>query len=196
MMRLICLMLVGLLLFPTIVWAASPQDYTITYVHEEKEPQRESLTTMNLKYYVSNDQKLRIDYLSASAAVQMSRIFQRDQGLIWTLYSFANQYQEESFDQSQWEALKGGFAFEWEWDKCQKTGETKILNYPCDIYQMQQNAKTTTAYIAQEMNIVLKAEIEEDGKIVFKLEATDFQPQEKTAASFFELPDGYTKGQW
>jgi hypothetical protein len=189
-MKFIGLVIFGSLLF-TWVWAAPPPDYALTYAY--KEMNRETLT-MTLKYYLHNGLKLRIDYLSAGGAVRMSKIFLKDKGLVWTLYSFSQQYQEQPLDQDVWDIVTGGFAFEWDWDQCQKTGETKLLNYPCDIYQMQKNATITTAYIAQGMNIVLKAESRENDKIVLKMEATDFRP-EKTAASFFEIPAGYTKSQ-
>ncbi len=193
-MKFIGLVLAGLLLPSTLAWTAPPPDYVLTYVHQEKEPNREALTTMTLKYYLHNGLKLRIDYLSASGAVRLSRIFQKDKSLVRTLYSFSQQYQEGALDQAAWDSIIGGFAFEWDWDQCQKTGATKFLNYPCDIYQMQKNAKTTTAYIAQGLDIVLKAEIRENDKILLTMEATDFRP-EKTAAAFFEIPAGYTKGQ-
>ncbi len=181
----------GLLLFSTLAWGAPPQNYILTYSY--KEMGRETLT-MTLKYYLHNGIKLRIDYLSTSGAVRMSKIFQQDKGLVWTLYSFSKQYQEQSLDQGAWDTVKGGFAFEWDWDQCQKTGETKLLNYPCDIYRMQKNGKTTTAYVAQGMNIVLKAESKENDKIVLTMEAADFRP-EKAAASLFEIPAEYTKSQ-
>lgn len=183
-MKLIWLMIAGLLLSSALVWAAQPQDYTLTYVHQEPK--------MTVKYYLQDDLKLRIDYLSPNGTAGMSRIFRKDKGLVWTLYSFSKQYQEQPFEPGAWDMVKGGFTFEWDKDKCQKIGETKLLNYPCEIRQLEKGGKTTIAYIAQGMNVVLKAENKENDKTMLIMEATDFRLG-KAAATLFEIPAGYVK---
>jgi hypothetical protein len=51
---------------------------------------------------------------------------------------------------------------------------------------------TNIAYVAQDLNVILKTELLQNGKLVQIMEATEFS-MEKPAAALFEIPDGYIK---
>jgi hypothetical protein len=53
---------------------------------------------------------------------------------------------------------------------------------------------TNIFYIAQDLNVILKSELWQNGKLVQTMEATEFH-LEKPADSLFEVPDGYKKNE-
>ena len=73
-----------------------------------------------------------------------------------------------------------------------KTGETKFLNFPCDIYESESNGWTNIIAVERGMSIILRVENKQNGKRVQIMEATVFRP-EKPAVALFEIPAGYKK---
>lgn len=188
-MRLIWLAVTGLLLFSALAWAAPPQDCTVAYTFKNPDGQ----VFRVIKYYLSDSLKFRVDYLSKDGTVNAVNIYRKDKGLIWSLNPSTQEYKEKSMEPDEWDYQLMGI-FVPEFQKAKKNGETKIFNYPCDIYEAERSGWTTISYIAQGMNIALKTELKEKEKLVQIMEATEFQLK-KPAASLFEIPAGYQKQQ-
>lgn len=122
-------------------------------------------------------------------------ILRKDKKLVWSMDPPSKTYIEVPLEQESWEnvctkvvmnALPG----------FKKTGQTKILSYDCDIYEMVQTIKEETwsnkVFIARDLNVVLKTELKQNGKLVEIMEANQFN-MKKPEASLFNVPAGYQK---
>jgi len=181
------LIIAGLLLSSALSLAASPQDFTLGFVF--KNPDGKAFRVV--KHYLANGVKYRVDYLDPDGAANMINIYRKDKGLYWSLDPGAKTYVEKKLDQTEWDyAMMGVLATETE--KQKRTGETRFLNHPCDIYEAERSGFTTISYLVQNTDVVLRSELKEKGKIVQIMEATVFDPS-RPAASLFEIPAGYKK---
>lgn len=122
-------------------------------------------------------------------------ILQKDKDLVWTLNPEYKIYTEVTLRQDSWERSITGLLVN-SFPDLKKTGEMKLLGYPCDVYESVQkspeNTWTNILVAAQGLGVVLKTELLQNGKLVQTMEATEFS-MEKPAASLFEIPDGYQK---
>lgn len=184
--KLIWLTIAGILLFFSFIWAAPPQNYTLTYVFKDQDQK----PVMMVKCYMLDDTKLRVDSFVDNAVTTVA-IYRKDKGLIWTFYPNIKQYTEIPMEQALWDQAMKGTA-DIPLDSSQRTGETKFLNYNCDVYEMKKDGKTDTCFIVQGMNIILKSESMENGKIEMTAEAIDFHLG-NPIASLFEILAGYKK---
>jgi outer membrane lipoprotein-sorting protein len=143
---------------------------------------------------VSSDAQLQAEHLT-NVEPQTIEILRKDKNLVWSLDPSFKNYIEVPLKQDAWEhSLTEIFISDFHDFK--KTGDTTLLNYTCDIYENVQKVKeetwTNTAYVAQRLNVILKTELRQNGKLVQTMEATEFST-EKPASSLFEIPDGYQK---
>ncbi len=188
-MKLIWLVLIGLLLGSAITWAAPPQDYTLVYTF--KNPDGTLFRT--IKYYLRNGNKYRADYLSGAGAVNTIKIMRKDKGLVWLLDPGFKTYTETALAQGPWERAINEYYIT-DFNEFKKTGETKLLGYSCDMYETEGDGWSNIIVVAQDINVILKTESIENGKIVQIMEATEFR-QEKPAAALFEIPAGYKRSE-
>jgi hypothetical protein len=235
--KFILLLIAGLIISSGLTWAASPQDYTISYTF--KNPDGTAFRI--IKYYLLEGDKFRIEYftipveynVSASVEGELNldsatvkeeakvkidvsdnaesqakdlsniemttfEILRKDKNIVWSALSLEYKiYSESPLSQDSWERAVTKLLIN-SFPDLKKTGETKLLNYPCDIYEnvqkVQENTWTTIIIAAQDLDVVLKTESWRNGKLVETMEATEFS-MEKPAASLFEVPDGYQKNE-
>ncbi len=186
-MKLIWLAVAGLLLFSISAWAAPPQDYTLGYTYKNPD----GTVSKIVKYYLHDGNKFRSEYLSGDGAVITINILRKDKGLVWALDTNSKQYKEVPLKQDSWKyAIIGNLVTDFQGLK--KIGETKLLNYPCDIYESESDGWTNIVAVERGMGIILRVENKQNGKLVQIMEATEFRP-EKPAAALFEIPAGYKK---
>ncbi len=186
-MKLIWLAVTGLLLFSVSAWAAPPPDYTLGYTYKKPE----GTVTKTVKYYLRDGDKFRSEYFSGDGAVITTNILRKDKGLVWSLDTNSKKYNEVPLKPDSWTyAIIGNLVTDFQ--GLQKTGETKLLNFPCDIYESESDGWTNIIAVERGMSIILRVENKQNGKLVQIMEATEFRP-EKPAAALFEVPAGYTK---
>jgi outer membrane lipoprotein-sorting protein len=186
-MKLIWLTVTGLLLFSVLAWAAPPQDYTLDYTYKNPD----GTVSKIVKYYLRDGNKFRSEYLSGDGAVITTNILRKDKGIVWSLDTNLKQYNEVPLKQDSWKyAIIGNFVTDFQ--ELKKTGETKLLNYPCDIYESESDGWANIIVVERGMSIILRIENKQNGKLVQIMEATEFRP-EKPAAALFEIPTGYIK---
>ncbi len=122
-------------------------------------------------------------------------ILRNDKKLVWSLDPSFKDYIEVPLRQESWEHILTN-VFIGDLQDFNKTGEATLLNYACDIYERVQKVKedswTNIAYVSQELGVILKTELWQNGKLVQTMEATEFN-LEKPAVSLFEVPATYTK---
>lgn len=122
-------------------------------------------------------------------------ILRKDKNLVWSLDPSFKNYIEVPLRQDAWERAIDGI-YNIDSPDLKKTGEIKMLDYTCDIYESTQKVKedswTNIAFVAQDINVILKTELWQNGKLVQTMEATEFN-MEKPASSLFEIPEGYQK---
>lgn len=185
--KLIWLAAAGCLLFSVLAWAAPLQDYSISYT--VKNP--DGAVTDLLKYYLQDGNKFRVDYLHPDGVVYTIEILRKDKGLVWSMDPNLKIYFEVPLRQEAWERAITGVSMA-ESPKINKTGTTKFLNYPCDIYEVVSGEWTNIFFLEPSMNLILRSETKHKGKTFQIREATEFSPQ-KPAVSLFEIPAGYQK---
>lgn len=224
--NLIWLLIIGLGIYSALAWAIPPQDYTISYTFKNPDGTVFRITKYYLRdgnkfrtdyistnQYnisagadvstdlsndttgnVSSDAQLQAEHLT-NIEPQTVDILRKDKNLVWSLDPSFKNYIEVPLKQDVWEhALTEIFINDFHDFK--KTGDIKLLNYTCDIYESVQKVKedtwTNVAYVAQGLTVVLKTELWQNGKLVQTMEATEFSI-EKPASSLFVIPDGYQK---
>jgi hypothetical protein len=200
-MTAVLLCITGLLL-SSALWAAPPQDYILGYIF--KNPDGSVFRCM--RYYLRDGNKFRVEYL---ATVQYHinnteltaeylttdiephtiEILRKDKGLVWTLDTSFKVYSQISMRPDVWEQDTTKLFIN-DFSGLKKTGETKLLNYSCDIYQTARDGWTNILTVAQGINVVLKSELSQNGKLLQIMEAIEFRA-EKPAADLFEIPAGY-----
>jgi hypothetical protein len=204
-MIVVLLLITGLFISSTL-WAAPPQDYTLSLTFRNPDGTVFRIT----KYYLGDDNKFRVEYLTPvqyhvndGAELQAEKltnveantveILRKDKGLVWSLDPSVKDYVQVPLKKDAWErAVTGVFAIESH--KLKKTGTTKFLNYPCDIYESERDGWTTISVIEPGTNIIFRSELREKNKLVQIMEATEFC-LDKPAAALFEIPAGYKRGQ-
>ncbi|HVO76316.1 MAG TPA: hypothetical protein VMT35_20010 [Ignavibacteriaceae bacterium] len=128
---------------------------------------------------------------------QTIEILRKDKRLVWSIDPAFKNYIEVPLKEDSW-----GYAlmniFVDSMGDLKKSGETKLLDYPCIIWKSEQKENednwTSIFYVAQDINVVLKTEIRQNGKLVQTMEATEFK-LEKPSESLFEVPGGYKKNE-
>jgi hypothetical protein len=126
--KLFWLAIVGILLCSTLAWAAPPLNLSLTTI--SKNPDGTVLHI--IKNYLRDGNKSRIEYLSATGAVNAVSIFRKDRGLIWGVEPETKTYTERKMAPGDW----GHALFEVFPDpslKLEKTGATKYLGFDCEI---------------------------------------------------------------
>jgi hypothetical protein len=122
-------------------------------------------------------------------------ILRNDKKLVWSLDPSFKNYIEVPLRQESWEHKLTNI-FISNLQDFKKNGETTLLNYSCDIYENIQNVKEDNwkniAYVSQDLGVIMKTELWQNGKLVQIMEATEFN-LEKPALSLFEIPETYTK---
>jgi hypothetical protein len=122
-------------------------------------------------------------------------ILRNDKKLVWSLDPSFKNYIEVPLRQDSWEHILTEI-FISDFHSLKKNGEAKLLNYTCDIYESVQKVKedswTNIAYVSHDLDVILKTELWQNGKLVQTMEATEFS-MEKPALSLFEIPEGYQK---
>lgn len=181
--------MIGVFLFSAAsVCAAQPQDLSLVY--KFMNPDGSVFRVTN--YYLRDNTKFRVEYLSDDGTPHTVQIVRKDKNLVWTLDPPTKGYVETAIAKDTWEhALYAIFATDAH--KAKKTGTTTFLKQPCDVYEAGADGWITTSTIAQSSNIVLKSVLTQDGKLVQTMEASQLR-LEKPAAALFEIPAGYTKG--
>ena len=122
-------------------------------------------------------------------------ILRNDKKLVWSLDPSYKNYIEVPLKQESWEHILTNI-FISDFHDFKITGEAKLLNYNCDIYERVQKVKedtwTNIAYVSRDQGAILKTELWQNGKLVQIMEATEFN-LEKPEKSLFEIPGTYTK---
>lgn len=172
---------VPLLLNPS-VWAAEPQDCTLSCAFKNEDGK----VFKFIDYHLSGGEKFRIDILDPDRTALAFAIYRKDMGTAWSLDADTKKYTAKKLDQAMWDHMIETL-FAREFQAQGKTGEVRVLDYPCDVYRVENNRWVTLSYVAQGLNVVLKSEIIKDGETVEVMEAVKFL-QEKPADSLFEIP--------
>jgi hypothetical protein len=124
---------------------------------------------------------------------RMIEILQKDKELVWTMTPQFNQYSEVALRQDSWDRSVNGLLIT-SFPDAKKTGEIKLLDYECNVYesiQITPKSNWKNRIIAvQELDVVLKTELWQNGKLVQTIEAMEFS-REKPVESLFEVPVGY-----
>ena len=165
---------------------------TVTYhVRAEAEASIDLSDDGNTKNDVRDGAELQAEYLT-DAEPHTIEILRKDKGLVWTVDPNLKNYVQVPLRQDAWEHavtrnfVPGSPALK-------KIGETKCLNYPCNIYEMEiKDWGTYNFVVAQGMNIILGSELRQNGKLGEIMEAMQLH-LEKPAAALFEIPAGYEK---
>ena len=122
-------------------------------------------------------------------------ILRNDKGLVWLLDPSYKIYSEASLSKDSWERTFTKIFID-DFTGFKKKGEAKLLNLNCDIYEntgkVQEDTWTNIAYVAKDLNVILKTEMLKNGKLVETMEASEFST-DKPEPSLFELPKGYSK---
>jgi len=122
-------------------------------------------------------------------------ILRNDKKLVWSLDPSYKNYIEVPLKQESWEHILTNI-FISDFHDFKITGEAKLLNYNCDIYESVQIVKedtwTNIAYVYHDLGVIMKTELWQNGKLVQIMEATEFS-LEKPEISLFEIPETYTK---
>ena len=124
-------------------------------------------------------------------------ILRNDKKLVWSMDPPSKTYIEVPLRQEPWENASS-IVFADSLPGSKKIGETKLLNYYCDIYEIVQtfNKETWTSklFVAKNLNAILKTELRQNGKLTEIMEATEFS-MEKPAKSLFEVSEGFQKNE-
>lgn len=146
----------------------------------------------NPESHVRDSAELRTEYLTGDIEPHTVEILRKDKRLVWLLDTSFKVYSQVPLKADGWENTNAAL-FVNDFSKLKKTGETRLLNYPCDIYQTEERGGwSNIVTVAQGMNVILRAELRQNGKLAQTMEATEFR-LEKPAASLFEIPTGYKK---
>ncbi len=224
--NLILMLLLGLMISSALAFYAPPQDYSIVYIFKNPDGsvysiikyfmrdgnkfRTEYITTVEYSITanteastdLSNDTRSNVSSTAQLDANPISNpephtveILRNDKKLVWSLDPSFKNYIEVPLRQDSWEHILTNI-FISDLNGLKKTGEAKLLDYACDIYESVQKVKedswTNIAYASQGLGIILKTELWQNGKLVQTMEATEFN-MEKPASSLFEIPSTYTK---
>jgi outer membrane lipoprotein-sorting protein len=153
-MKLIWLAVAELFLFSALAWAAPLQDYSIGYTIKNPDGTISSF----IKYYLRDGNKFRAEYLNKDGVAHTVNILRKDKGLVWSLDPNLKTYFEVPLRQDKWENAVMGVSATIS-PELKKTGTTKFLNYPCDIYEVESDEWINIDVIELSMNIFFRFEI-------------------------------------
>ncbi len=124
-------------------------------------------------------------------------ILRNDKKLVWSMDPPSKTYFEVPLRQEPWEH-SCSIVFADSIPHSKIIGETKLLNYDCDIYEIVQTFNKETwaskLFVAKNLNAILKTELWQNGKLTEIMEAAEFS-LEKPATSLFEVSEGYLKNE-
>ncbi len=223
---LILMLILGQMISSGLALDVPPKDYAIVYVFKNADGtvsnmikyymrdgnkfRTEYITTVEYSITtnteattdLSNDTSSNVSNTSQLNAKTISNpephtveILRNDKKLVWSLNPSFKDYIEVPLRQDSWEHILTNI-FISDFHDLKKTGEAKLLNYTCDIYESVQKVKedtwTNIAYVSHDLGVILKTELWQNGKLVQIMQATEFN-LEKPALSLFEIPETYTK---
>lgn len=223
---LILMLILGLMISTALALDVTPKDYAIVYVFKNADGtvsnmikyymrdgnkfRTEYITTVEYSMTTNieatadlgNDTSNNVSSTSQLSANPISNpephtieILRNDKKLVWSLDPAFKDYREVPLRQESWDHILTNIFIN-DFHDFKKTGEAKLLNYTCDIYENVQKVKedswTNIAYVSQEQSVIMKTELWQNGKLVQTMEATEFN-LEKPAISLFEIPAAYTK---
>lgn len=186
-MKSIGLAVLGLLLISVWTFAAPPQDYSIGYAIKNPD----GTVSSYIRYYLSDGNRFRAEYLSADGVAHTVNILRKDKGLVWSLDPKQKTYSQVALRPDAWENAVSGVAAA-ETPEANKVGTTEFLGYTCDIYEVESEDWANIVLLESSMNVILRSETKIKGQTFQIREATFFSPK-KPAASLFEVPAGYRK---
>ncbi len=141
------------------------------------------------------DAELKSENAPASQQPHTIEILRNDKKLVWTMDPSFKNYSEVPLRQDSWERAAGGILMPDDIE-FKKMGESKIFGYPCSIYENNQkiaeDSWTNTFYAADNLKVILKSELKQNGKLVQTMEASEFSTN-KPDDSLFEVPQNYQK---
>ena len=217
--------LITLALFSSFVWAAPPENFAIKYVFKNPDGsvfriikyylsdgckfRSEYYSTIQYNITSSADAQVENGKVESQAKAEMKaesiadpiphtiEILRKDKSLVWSIMPEFKQFSEVSLNPDAWEhSVSGNFIFDFK--DLKKTGETKLLNLDCDIYEIVQkyneNTWTNIFCVAKELNVILKSDLIQNGKLVQVMEAAEFST-EPQSSTLFEVPEGYKKSE-
>ena len=223
---LILTLIFGLMISSALAFNVPPQDYTIIYVFKNADGivsnmikyfmldgnkfRTEYITTVEYSMTtnieastdLSNDTSSNISSTEQLNAKPISNpephtieILRNDKKLVWSMDPSYKNYIEVPLKQESWEHILTNI-FISDFHDFKITGEVKLLNYNCDIYESVQKVKednwTNIDYVSHDLGVIMKTELWQNGKLVQIMEATEFN-LEKPEKSLFEIPKTYTK---
>jgi hypothetical protein len=219
------LLVVLAILIPSFAQAANPGNFSLKYVfknsdgsefriikyylNEECKFRTEYYSTIQYNISSSAEATVENDTVKSGVKADMQgeskadpvphtiEILRKDKNLVWSIMPEFKQFFEVPLKPDAWEhSVSGNFISDF--NGLKKTGETKLLNYNCDVYESVQkyNEDTWTNIfcVAKELNVVLKSEMLKNGNLVQLMEATEFST-EPPSPSLFEIPEGYRKSE-
>ena len=224
--NLILMLIIGLMISSALALTVPPKDYAIVYVFKNADGTVSSMIKYYMRdgnkfrtEYIStveysinanteastdlgNDTSSNVSSTAQLDAKPISNpephtieILRNDKKLVWSLDPSFKDYIEVPLRQESWDHILTNI-FISDFHDFKKTGEAKLLNYSCDIYESVQKVKedtwTNIVYVSQDQGAILKTELWQNGKLVQIMEATEFN-MEKPALSLFEIPVTYTK---
>lgn len=224
--NLFLMLILGLMISTAFAIDVPPQDYAIVYVFKNADGTVSNMIKYYMRdsnkfrteYIItveysmtanteasddlSNDTSTNVSSTTQLNAKSISNpephtveILRNDKKLVWSLNPSFKDYIEVPLRQDSWEHILTNI-FISDFHDLKKTGEAKLLNYTCDIYESVQKVKedtwTNIAYVSHDLGVILKTELWQNGKLVQIMQATEFN-LEKPALSLFEIPETYTK---
>ena len=224
--NLILMLIIGFIISSALAFDVPPQDYALVYVFKNPDGsvyslikyyirdgnkfRTEYITTVEYSMTANteastdlgNDTSSNVSSTAQLDAKPISNpephtveILRNDKKLVWSLDPSFKNYIEVPLRQESWEHILTNI-FISDFHDLKKTGEAKLLNYTCDIYESVQKVKedtwTNIAYVSHDLGVILKTELWQNGKLVQIMQATEFN-LEKPALSLFEIPETYTK---
>ncbi len=179
------------------------------YLQDSQKFRTEYYTTVEYNISGSAEGQVKDSIISSEAHAEMTsksktdiephtiEILRKDKGLVWSMAPDFKDYIEVPLRQDSWEHVLTNIFLD-NLSDFKKSGEMKLLNYHCGIYKRVDKVKddewTNIFYIAQDLNVILKSELLQNGKLVQTMEAAEFH-LEKPADSLFEVPSGYKKNE-
>ena len=176
LLPLICILLIN-----TAVTAATPENYTITYIITDENQQ-----VSEERCYVLNDSKMRLEFIS-EGDVSAVELYMKEQKVIYTLYPSSKYYSLDRLTEGTWD---------WAQRKAivsklgKKKRKTKFLGLLCDTYVKENKESSTTTLVSRDYDIILQIVEEVDGRVVKRILAKNFKLTVPDAA-LFRIPEGY-----
>ncbi len=218
------LIIICLLMSSAVVLMAQPQSFIVTYKYTDPNSsgfrmikyflseglkfRSEYYSTVQFSISANAQGKVEDTTISGNANAELRdesaeanfqphtiEILRNDKKLVWSMDPSFKNYFEVPLSQDGWNHATEKFSIP-DSVKLKKTGESKILDYPCSIYEITQKVAddvwTNIYYVAKDLNFILKNEMMQNGKLVQTMEASEFSTN-KPDDSLFEVPQDYKK---